>query len=226
MLGGAALVILVFSVVRNYRDVDQHDNQLARTFAEDILNTMPTQGVLMAFEDQVVLPVTYLQAVEKKRTDVTLVMLGRFRGADGAYIRELRRRHPDLVVPYDQYNRYTKTNNMKAFLDANPKRPFAVVGAPLDSSLFTDYWLYSFGLLNAILPMATDISLEQNEADFQRLVSQYRVPDPEKAKLDTYERRILRAYAQPFLRLAEQYSLLNRPGPDSLLRRATELNPP
>jgi hypothetical protein len=225
-VGVTAAGLIAISISRHYRELDQSTNQLARTFAEDILATVPPRGVLMAFEDQVVLPVTYLQSVEKKRPDVTLVMLGRFRGADGAYIREMRRKHPEVKVPFEQYNRYVETSTTKALFDANPGTAFAVVGAPLDSSFTKAYWMYQYGLVNAILPMATDVSLEQAESDFQLMVSKYRVPDPAKVKLATYERRILRAYAQPYLRLAEQYRLLNRPGPDSLLRRAAELDPP
>jgi hypothetical protein len=225
VFGVVAVASIAASVSRNYRRIDQHDNHLARTFAEDILGTVPQQAVLMAFEDQVVLPVTYVQTVEKKRPDVTLVMLGRFRGADGAYIRQMRRRHPDLIVPFDVYSRYIESSNTKAFFDANPTRAFAVVGAPLDSSFVKSYWMYQYGLVNAILPMATDVFLEQNEADFARLMATYRVPDPDKAKMATYERRIVRAYAQPYMRLAEQYKLLGRPGPDSLMRRAKQLDP-
>lgn len=226
ILAIAAVALIAVSVAQNYRRIDQHDNRIVRTYAEDVLASLPRQTVLMAQEDQVVIPITYLQAVEKQRPDVTVIMLGVFRGGKGSYIRELKRRKPDLVVPFERYNRHSPSGNTKAFLDANPGRRFALIGAPLDSSLFTTYWTYQLGLVNMVLPRSVDVIYAQMADDFLRLTSKYRFPDPQKAKMQTYERRIVRSYAIPYIRLAQQFRAIGKTtDADSLVRRAMEIDP-
>jgi hypothetical protein len=142
------------------------------------------------------------------------------------YIGQLRRRHPDLVLPFNQYNQNSSTSNNKALIDANPGRQFALIGKALDSSLFKTHWTYQHGLVNMLLPMETDVTLAQAEADFRRLVPLFRLPDPAKVKSATYERRILDAYAQPFIRLARQYRRAGRHADaDTLTRRAAQIDP-
>ena len=225
-LAVAAVALIALSVSQNYERMDQHDNHLVRTYAEDVLASLPRQSVLMATEDQIVIPLTYLQAVENQRPDVTVIMLGLFKGGKGAYIRELKRRKPDLVVPFDQYNRRSPLANTKAFLDANPKRRFALIGSPLDSSLFTTYWTYQRGLVNMVLSRSVDVNYGQMSEEFLYLTSKYRFPDAQKAKLGTYERRIIRSYAIPYLRLAQQFRVIGKQqDADSLVRRAVEIDP-
>jgi len=204
IIGFTCVILGATSVARHYERINQRDNNLASTFAEDIFASLPPRTVLLASEDVVVLPITYLQAVEKKRPDVTLVMLGLLQGGED-YIRQLRRRHPDLVLPFNTYDRHSTSANSKALIDANPGRQFAIIGRALDSTLFTKHWTYQHGLVNMLLPTATDITLNQAEADFKRLVSTFRLPDRGKVKSGTYEDRILAVYGQPFLRLARQY---------------------
>jgi hypothetical protein len=77
-----------------------------------------------------------------------------------------------------------------------------------------------------VLPRSVDIIYAQMADDFLRLTSQYRFPDAQKAKLATYERRIVRSYAIPYLRLAQQFRAINKiQDADSLVRRAMEIDP-
>jgi hypothetical protein len=100
-LGGFALVAA--AIATEYTRVDQRANHVARTYAEDILATMPSNAVMLAGGDDVVLPVAYLQAVEHQRPDVTMVMLGPLSRGDW-YLRELRAHDPRLVIPFDHYD--------------------------------------------------------------------------------------------------------------------------
>ena len=96
----------------------------------------------------------------------------------------------------------------------------------MDSSLFTTYWTYQLGLVNMVLPRSVDVIYAQMADDFLRLTSKYRFPDPQKAKMATYERRIVRSYAIPYLRLAEQFRAIGKKtDADSLIRRAMEIDP-
>jgi 4-amino-4-deoxy-L-arabinose transferase-like glycosyltransferase len=209
IIGLACLTLGAISVTRHYERINQRDNRLASTFAEDIFASLPPRTVLLAQEDVVVLPITYLQAIEKQRADVPLVMLGLLQGGED-YVSQLRRRHPDLVIPFNTYDRNSTSANNKALVDANPGRQFALIGAPLDSSLFQGNWTYQHGLVNLLLPLATDVTLQQAEDDFKRLVTTLRLPEPERVKWGTAEDRILAIYAQPFLRLARQYRRAGR----------------
>src|SRR4029079_18473697 len=59
VLNGAACVLVGVPLLRNYRDLDQSSNHIARDFARDVLRTLPPRSVLMALGDEVVLPVAY-----------------------------------------------------------------------------------------------------------------------------------------------------------------------
>jgi hypothetical protein len=159
----------------------------------------------MAMGDEVVLPVAYLQAVEGRRPDVTLVELGIIRGSDW-YIRQLRTRQPPLLIPFDHYNRTRPASTIKAIVDANPGRPFAQIGDALDTSLQRSHWYYRRGLVGEILPMATDMSLDAMTADNDRLLKVYRPPQAAAIRAHTFEVAILRDYAIAAKLVGDEYA--------------------
>src|SRR5262249_14881079 len=145
-VAGAVLVIVLGIV--GYPSLNARDNHLAHDFAEDILRSVPQDGVLLAESDVVVLPVAYLQAVEHARPDVTLVMAGPLARGDW-YVRELRAIAPTLTVPFDRYSPAGGAT-IHDLVAANPRRPFILIGAPPDGSLEPAYWFLPHGLGLAI----------------------------------------------------------------------------
>ena len=219
----AALILATFGpAVGNYAAVDQSQNHVARWFAEDVLASLGPNTILLAGGDETVMPVSYLQAVERQRPDVTLVMLGLL-PADW-YVRQLREHHPDLVVPFTHFD--GRTGTIKALVDANPDRPAAVIWAAPDNSLKTSYWYYSRGVVLQLLPMTTDVSLETMTSDNERLLAGYRIPRLDQIKPRTFERAILVQYAMAPYRVGEDYEIAHLPeGARMWYERALSIDP-
>lgn len=193
-LATAALAILVvghlaFTVSRHATVVNQRDNRVARHFAEDILASLEPGTVLLVSADDAAFPLMYLQAVERTRPDVTLVLLPALNGP-AWYRPQLQRRDPSLVLP---------EGSLKALLDANRNRPFAVVGRVADQSLVGSYYGFPKGLVTLIEPIEAARSIADLVVEYDRLAPRYRVPTASAIKLGTFETGILRAYAAPAL---------------------------
>ena len=112
------------------------------------------------------------------------------------YVRQLRREHPDLAVPFDRYD--PEVNNLKAFVDANPGHTFAVAGSiGNDHSLGGSYWPHQSGLLLLIVPRSRDFSLAATVDENEKLFSGYHPPPPAAVRSDTFEADIQAIYAYP-----------------------------
>jgi hypothetical protein len=222
-LGGLALVAI--AITTEYHRLDQRENHLARTYAEDILASMPPNAVLLATGDEVVLPVAYLQAVEHRRPDVTLVMFGPLSRGDW-YIRELRAHDPRLVVPFERYDPAGGDSTIRALVDANPSRPFAWVGPPQDSSLDAGYWMLPRGLALEVKPLTSEVPLARMAAENERLLAAYRIPSAALAARPNFDRYVLRAYADAARRVGQQFAGAQEPAlAAAWFRRALVIDP-
>lgn len=197
----AAVSILVIvaaavSVSSHYRAIDQRDNHVARTYAEDILNTLDPHAILLGSGDDVVFTVTYLQAVEHQRMDVTPVWTSALRGPRW-YRDWLRARDPALVLPAESGDPRSPDHSMKAFIDANRARPVAFIGPALDDSVNGSYFGVPRGLVVRLEPTSTPVYLDELVRENERLLSLYRVPPAGTIKPGTFETGILRRYAIP-----------------------------
>jgi hypothetical protein len=197
---GAALLIALTSVPMNYNELDQSKNHVARRAAEDILSTARPGTLLLAAGDEVALPLLYLQAVETRRLEVTLVLMPMLPGE--WYVRQLRQRYPDLVIPFTHYD--GRAGTMKALVDANQGRPIAVVGQLLDETTEGAYWFYRYGLIDLLQPISKDITLPEMISDNEELLSRYRYPLPNEIKPKSFERNIVIQYAASALAVGLQ----------------------
>ena len=217
---GVGIVLLV-SLVTNYKRVDQSGNHVARNYAEDVFATLPPKSVLLATGDGLSLPLLYLQIVEKKRPDLVLVfplMLP----ADW-YVAQLRDRYPSIAVPYDHYN---QRNNLMMLFAANSDRPFAVIGTLQDRSLDFDFQAYQYGLISLVEPKLKIITINQMVTDNERLMSKYHIPKADKISPKTFESEMLRLYAQPAWRIGSEYERVGAIAEArSWYRRALDINP-
>lgn len=200
LTAAACLMAIVGVVFANYRHVDQSRNFIARQFGEDVFALAQPHSILVASGDAFAFPLIYLQKVEHAGSDVTLVVLPTLLGE--WYARQLRAEHPDLVIPFNRYDRQTK--NLKAFVEANAGRTIylaATLGD--DHSLDQDYWPYQQGLLTVIMPRSRDVTLETVLAENVRLLGRCHPPPPGTAKMNTFEADIISSYTYPALRLGE-----------------------
>jgi hypothetical protein len=185
----AAIAILIAT---NYRRVDLSNNHIARQLAEDVFNTAPPHSVLLVTGDGVAFPLMYLQTVEHAGADLALVPIPLLL-ADW-YVRQLRQKYPDLVVPFDRYD--PQTNNLKTLVAANEGRTFAVVGtAGTDQSLAGDYWPYQQGVLLVVQPKSRDVPLETTLTENEQLFARLHPPAATAVRRKTFEVDILNVYA-------------------------------
>ena len=201
LVAAAAFVVVVVSLLTNYHRIDQSQNRIARTYAEDVFATIEPDTILLVTGDGLALPLLYLNLVEQRRLDVTLIM-PMILPADW-YVRQLREHNPRLIVPFDYYD--VGRNNLKMLIEANPRRPIGIIGSLRDNSLNKDYWPYPYGLVNLAEPRSRKITIAQMVVDNERLMKRYRPPSPGRINAKSFEGDILTLYAQSARLIGSQY---------------------
>jgi hypothetical protein len=201
LVAGAVAVVLAVDLVTNFRRIDQSHNHIARTYAEDVFATVGPNTILLVTGDGLAFPLVYLNIVERRRPDVTLIFPLVLPG--GWYVRQLRQQHPDLVVPFDHYD--VAQNNLKALVEANPRRPVATIGPLQDNSLAQDYRAYPYGLVNLVERKSKTITLSQMVSDNEELMKRYRPPSADAINAQSFESEILDLYALPAWRIGNEF---------------------
>jgi len=200
LTAAACFIAIGASVVINYRKLDQSRNFIARRFGEDVLDLARPSSILLVNGDGFAFPLLYLQKVEHARSDITLVVLPTLLGE--WYAPQLRTEHPDLVIPFDRYDR--DTNNLKRLVEANPGRTIGLAGTlGEDHSLDLNYWPYQQALVTLILPRSLDFPLETLLSENEQLLNRCHPPAPGTARMNTFEADIISIYTLPALRMAE-----------------------
>jgi hypothetical protein len=227
VVAGAATLAILAGAILAYPHVDQSRNHIARNYAEDILSSLKPHAVLLAQGDDALLPLAYVQAVEHQRPDVTIIMLGILKGLSGTwYVPQLRQHDPTLVIPFDLYESHVPTENIKALIDANPGRPFAIIGENIDDSLKQSHWYYRHGLVQEILPLSADVTLDVAAAETDRLLHSYHLPDPKTVKYVSFESVILFNYAMSAKKIGDEYATAGmKPEAAAWYRRAIDIFP-
>lgn len=150
-----------------------------------------------------VIPLIYLQTVERIGPHVTLVPFQLL--AANWYVRQLRERDPHLIVPFDRYD--GDRNNLKALIESHPTRTFYMMRAVgnVDHSLDTEYWACQAGMLNIIKPKTQRLTVQQMADANEQVWKRYRPPEFNAIRRATLEHDILDAYAWPFFRFGREY---------------------
>jgi hypothetical protein len=201
VVAGAVAVVLIVDVVTNFRRLNQSQNHIARIYAEDVFATVEPDTILLVTGDGLAFPLMYMNIVERMRSDVTLIF-PRVLPADW-YVRQLREQHSDLVVPFDHYD--VAQNNLKALVEANPRRHVATIGPLQDNSLEQKYRAYPYGLVNLVEPKSKTITLSQMVSDNEKLMKHYRPPSPNAINAKSFESEILDLYAVPAWRIGNEF---------------------
>jgi hypothetical protein len=203
IVSGVVFTAALAIVPANYHRIDQSQNSLARRFGEDLFATTEPGSILLGTGDGVMIPLIYLQTVEGIGKDVTLIPFS-FLTTDW-FVRQLRERHPDLIIPFDRYD--AVSNNLRMLVESNPKRTFYIIGSigDVDHSLDRDYWACQTGFINAIKPKLKRLSLEQLVNDYTDISKNYRPPAFTTIRRGTFEDDILDVYAWPVFRFGSEY---------------------
>jgi hypothetical protein len=193
-------IAIAASVFVHFRILDQRRNFIARQFGDDVFALAQPHSILLVSGDGFAFPLMYLEKIEHVRPDVTLILLPTLLG--NWYVRQLREQHPDLIIPFDRYDR--SANNLRLLVEANPNRTIAFAGTLGDDhSLDRNYWPYQQGILTAIMPKSREISLESMVRENEQLFSRCHPPAAGTARLNTFEADIVSIYTFPLLRLGE-----------------------
>lgn len=220
-VAGVVLAATVAIVALNYHDIDQSNNHVARTFAEDIFATIRPNAIFFGGGDPIVFTVQYMQAVEHVRPDVTVVG-SPLLGAEW-YVRKLRREHPDLVIKDNQYG--GNAAPIRRLFDANNKRPLMAVGDLPDNSTKDVYYFVSHGIIYDVVPIEQSVSLEELTSQNEEILAQYR---PSKyadltGPYRTWERLTLVDYSLGYYRVGREWQLAGDSLKDKQPARAAEL---
>lgn len=193
-------VAIAASVFFHYRVLDQSRNLIARQFGDDVFAAAQPHSILLVSGDGFAFPLLYLQKIEHIRPDVTVIALPTLLGE--WYARQLREQHPDLVIPFDRYDRVA--NNVRMLIEANPGRTIAFAGTLGDDhSLDQNYWPYQQGILTLVMPKSQEISIDTMLRENEALFSRCHPPAPGMARMNTFEADIVSIYTFPLLRLGE-----------------------
>jgi hypothetical protein len=199
IVAGALGLVLVISLLTNYRRMDQSRNKVARNYGEDVLASVEPGTVLFAGSDAYMFPLIYLTMAEKMRPDVIVVMtpLLPYRW----YIAQLRARYPNLNIPFESYD----PNNFKMLIEANRDHSIAYVWLPPDASAMRDYWPRPHGLVQLIEPNSKWISVDEWASDNEQLMKRYHAPAPGGIRANTFEREILFSYSFAAWQIGTRY---------------------
>jgi len=215
-VGAAVLLMTLGGAMANYAGIDQSRNRAARRFAEDILATLDPGAVLVVNGDEVIMPLAYLQDVEGYRPDVAVLIMPLLN--TDWYLPQLRRQYPKLAIPFAHYNGRSGTGSgtgsgsgtgpgsgtLKALIEANPGRAFAMDNIESEASLNENYWFRRRGLVDVMEPMSKDVNIDELIADTENLFRRYHPPPPQAIKMKSLEPSILSHYATPAYVVAQQ----------------------
>jgi hypothetical protein len=197
---GVAFAVAAIELVATFHAVDLSDDRIARDFTVDIFATTPQNAILLAGGDHIVLPLAYMQAVERVRPDVTLVLIPIL--PLEWYQRELKLRHPELSIPLA---RYDQPDGLLTLMQANVGRTFLLTGEQADQRFGGLHGVYGRGLVLPVIGPDAQLELDAVRKDNEDLMASYHVPSLATIKPETFERFILDWYALVWFRLGKQY---------------------
>lgn len=201
IIAGALGLVLVVSLLTNYRRIDESRNNVARNYGEDVLASLEPGTILFAGTDVYMFPLIYLTIAEKMRPDVMVIMTQLL--PYHWYVAQLKARYPDLNIPFESYD--WDLNNFKVLIEANRDHPVAYVWLPPDASAMRDYWSRPHGLVQLIEPNSKWINVDEWTSDNEQLMKRYRVPAPSTIRGNTFERDILLSYSLAAWQIGTRY---------------------
>ena len=201
--GGTALLAAAAIGALSFGAIDMSADRTARTYALDLLASVPRGALLLGSGDPVVFPIRYLQTIEGARTDVTLVILPLTHGE--WYVRQLRREHPDLVLRYPSYGSGPAT--MRALIEPALARGVFLKAELLDDSTADTLWVYHHGLVAQLRPLTETADLKAFADDNAALLASYRPPDPASVATRPWEHLVLLDYGFVAYNVGHEYEL-------------------
>lgn len=214
------LLVLIGTAVAHQADVDQSGNYVTLHYGEDLLAPLEPNALLLSEGDLNYTSVTYKQVVDRDRTDVVLVDTQLLKAP--WYVDELRRKHPDVVIPFDAYDG-GKTTTLASVVAANiGRRPVYEVGLTDQELAPSDFDQLRVGFARQLLPrgQAPDpYALLRQDSE---LFVGFRYPD--RSFPDTsWEAFIAPSYGSVAFDVAYALDSANPPGDPAIIERMYRL---
>jgi|GEM_PF-1091516 len=144
------LILPAFQVTRNYRVNDHCHNTLAYQYGKQILDSVPANSIILATEDNTLLPLWYLTLVEKYRADVLPLAWTALDNLD--YLRQVKLQHSTLKIPFGTS---TKSQWLETFNQLNHELP-----------VFTQYVDFAPETESKLIPLGYLLKYSGNKEDF------------------------------------------------------------
>jgi hypothetical protein len=148
--GIALLALPAGSAVAHFGAVDQSNNYLALHFNQDLIAPLEPGSLIIMKGDSPNFGVPYLQLVERERPDIIALNMEQL--TFPWYMDQVRRRHPDVIIPFEVYDR-GRTNSLGWLVEANwERRPVYIFGTPDEPGFLEEFDLVTVGLAHRLLP--------------------------------------------------------------------------
>ncbi|HEY4347503.1 MAG TPA: DUF2723 domain-containing protein [Gaiellaceae bacterium] len=146
----ALLVAPAAAAVDHYSANDQSDNYVLQNYGHDLLSPLKKNALLLMRSDQNYDSVAYTQNVEHFRTDVVALDVELLKIP--SYVAQARREHPDVVIPFPEYDDGAKYS-LNTMIQANlPDRPVYYIGVMKEKKFGKPFNLLFDGLARELVP--------------------------------------------------------------------------
>ena len=152
------LILPVISILVTYKAVNKKGNYFAYDYAENILNSVQNKAIIIMRKDVPLFSLWYLQEVEGKRADVTVIAQGLFLSA--WYNPQLRLKHPEFIFP-PPVDASDKDDYLKEFIMLNMKTYPVYINEDLEveKEFYNDFERQPEGLLTRLLTKGQEITV-------------------------------------------------------------------
>ena len=131
LIGSGALVLAVpiAALVLHYAQADQSTNEIDRYFGQDLLAPLEPNALFILTGDTGTMAVDYAQLIDGERLDVVVLNMEKLKLS--AYVQQMRRQHPGMMIPFDAYR--PGGDDIARLVEANASfRPVYLLGTPGD----------------------------------------------------------------------------------------------
>jgi Protein of unknown function (DUF2723) len=150
LAAAALLIVPAASAAAHYSSEDQSGNRIDSNYATDILGQLPPNTLLLMRGDENYTSLAYAQFVEHQRPDV--VALDTELLELPAYVQQIHREHPDVLIPFTSYDGGVHTS-LNTLISANlPNRPVFSIGSESQTAFGKPFAQQSVGLTTQMLP--------------------------------------------------------------------------
>jgi len=127
--GVLLLALPIASLALHYTQTDQSTNEIDHYFGHDVLAPLEPNALFILTGDAATMSVDYAQFVDGDRPDVVVLNVEKLKLS--AYVQQMRRQHPGIVIPFEAYS--PGGDQMARLVEANAEsRPVYVLEIPKD----------------------------------------------------------------------------------------------